>query len=370
MISKLSRSLLVLALAITGLILWPGNASATITPKKVVVFQGDLNAWVTGVGADAVAANLAQADILVMTYAASHVYGGSDWPNLPYGSQGCNSDNNRASLISVLSRVKALKPSALVFGYVAGPADAPDQLVGGVNRPALCGNNVNNYLPGTGTPPASSFGNCPNGSCLNFVHWVNDWTNTSDSLHTYINGIFIDYVSSEKLSTVTRDNLYNYVHAVGLRVMANSTLPGAPCVGCTSTNGDSGSVDNYQFAADSSQLLSTDYMMVEGYYWAGFNGNGGVSTDESVPTGRIASIRSTLATKYGGVEPRIAALITEPTDATFTSLSCSWSDYTSARSTFMASAVDGDAISYQFSDYGTLPPKADGSPSRPIPYCG
>jgi hypothetical protein len=34
--------------------------------------------------------------------------------------------------------------------------------------------------------------------------------------------------------------------------MAKSTLPGAPCGGCTSTNGDSGSVINYEFAADSS----------------------------------------------------------------------------------------------------------------------
>jgi hypothetical protein len=59
-----------------------------------------------------------------------------------------------------------------------------------------------------------------------------------------------------------------------------------------------------------------------------------------------------LATKYSGVEPRIAALVTEPTDAAFTSLSCSWSDFTSAKSTFLASAVASDAIGYQFSDYG------------------
>jgi hypothetical protein len=122
-------------------------------------------------------------------------------------------------------------------------------------------------------------------------------------------------------------------------------------------------------AADSSYLTSSDYIMVEGYWYAGFNGSGGVATSESTGTNAIASVRSSLATKCSGVEPRIAALVTEPTDATFTSLSCSWSDFTSAKSTFAASAVTDDAINYQFSDYGIIE-NASHAPKLPVPYCG
>jgi hypothetical protein len=61
--------------------------------------------------------------------------------------------------------------------------------------------------------------------------------------------------------------------------MANSTLPGEPCPGCSGAdlNGDLGTTENYSFAADSSYLTSSDYILVEGYWYAGFNGNGGVA---------------------------------------------------------------------------------------------
>lgn len=356
-------------------------ANATVTPLKMVVFQGDLTDWVTAAGGgttgvNAVAADLAQADILVMTNAFAHTYGGSEWTN-PRGCQDLVSDHT--ALVNILARVDTIKPSAKVFGYVAGPADAPDQVIGGVSQPALCGNTVNNFLPGSTvlqpdgvtTSLATTNSTCPSSTCSNFILWANQWTNPSDPLSAYIDGIFIDYVNAEKMSATIRDNLYSYVHYLGLDVMANSTVPGVPCSGCSgpNLNGDYGTTANYQFAADSSYLTNSDYIMVEGYYWAGVAGNGGVATDMSVPTGNIAGIRNSLATAHGGVRPRIAALITEPVDAAFTSLSCGWSDYTSARSTFMASAVTDDAISYQFADYG-IQQAASGAPRLPIPYCG
>jgi hypothetical protein len=157
--------------------------------------------------------------------------------------------------------------------------------------------------------------------------------------------------------------------------MANSTLPGAPWNPTPGTpqysvNGDAGDVDNYRWTADSPYLTSTDYIMVEGYWVAGFNGNGGVATGEYDATDRIGGIRSTLAATYGSAnEPRIAALATEPTDnPQLSSLSCGFSDFTGAKSEALASAVDGDSIGYQFSDYGSLP--TSGEPVKPIgPYC-
>lgn len=376
--ARFSSSLLV---GLGYLVVSASPAHATITTLKLAVFQGDLTDWINAegggtTGVNAVAANLSQADVLVVTNAFLHTYGGAEWPN----QRGCQDlvDDHQA-LTNVLARLATIKPSEQIFGYVAGPADAPDQIIGGVSQPALCGNTVNNFLPGSTVlqpdgvtySKATTFSACPAGTCSNFILWANQWANSADPLHNYIDGIFIDYVNAEKMSTSVRDNEYSYVHALGLKVMANSTLPGDPCDACTGPdlNGDYGTTPNYSFAADSGYLNSNDYIMVEGYWYAGFNGNGGVATDESGPTSQIASIRSSLAAKYGGVEPRIAALVTEPTDAAFTSLSCSWSDFTTAKSEFLASAVTNDAIAYQFSDYGILE-DANGAPKLPIPYCG
>jgi hypothetical protein len=185
-------------------------AQATPTTLKLAVFQGNLTAWVAAAGGgttgvNAVAADLSGADILLVTNAFSHTYGGAEWTN-PRGCQ--DLQNDHTALVNVLARLAFIKSSEQIYGYVAGPADAPDQVIGGTSQPALCGNTVNNFLPGSSVLQpdgvthslATTNSTCPSGVCSNFIQWTNQWANPTDSLHSYIDGIFIDYVNAEKMS--------------------------------------------------------------------------------------------------------------------------------------------------------------------------
>lgn len=344
-----------------------GPSAAVISPKKVTFFQGDLNAWVSSSTVAAVATNLAQADVLVMSHPRAHAEG-SSWNNFANGAAGCLDTDNRANLISVLAAVKAAKPSIKVFGYVSAAADAPDMT--NPTRQAHCGNCVNNLVtynpcssmfpPGAPyaagwTNPTTTFTACPTGTCHNFIQWVGDWLQDPDTLKNYIDGIFIDYVAQTQIGSLVRDNLYSYVHAFpGKLVMANSLTPGNPCIPC-------GSVNNYQFAADSSYLNSTDYILVEGYYRAA----GG---DSSTATGEIAGIRNTMASAHSGIRPRIAALVTQNQSGPPATIACTDTDFLNAHSVFDSSSVADDAIGYAFSDYGTLQ-NPDGSLVHPFVYC-
>jgi hypothetical protein len=333
------------ALALAALLSNAPAATATTNPLEVLFFQGDLNQWVAADGLTAVVNDLAQADILVMSHPGAHAYGDSRWPNQAYGANGCIDLDNRQSLIDVLDAVETVNPDIKVFGYVAGTADAPDQVIGSTVAPALCGNNVNNYLsPWNNT---TQFTQCPQSMCLNFVYWVQDWITHTDDLYTHIDGIFIDYVSSQHMNATIRDNLYSYVKSLGLDVMMNSLVPGSPCSACA------GSIDNYEFAADSPWLDGDDYVLVEGYY-TGFPGPGNLVTE----TNAIAGIRDVLALKHG-VRPHLAALVTQSFD-TSPAIACTDADYLNAHAVFDASFAPGDAIAYQTNDLGTYAPTFGG----------
>jgi hypothetical protein len=334
-------------------------AAAVTNPLEVLFSQGDLDEWIADDGLSTVAADLAQADILVLSHAAEHQYGDPSWPNQAYGAQGCVDFDNRDSLLDVLDAVETLNADIKVFGYVSGPADAPDQVIGGVTAPALCGSGVNNYLsPWNNT---TEFTACPQSMCLNFVYWVQDWISQADDLNTYIDGIFIDFVSSQHLTPVIRDNLYSYVKGIGLDIMVNSLVPGSPCPSCV------GDVNNYEFAADSAWLDDDDYILVEGYY-TGFPGAGNLVTE----TEAIADIRDDLFIEHGE-RPRIAALVTQSFD-TSPAITCSDDDYLDARAIFDDSFVTGDAIAYQTNDLGTYAPRDGsgniiGAPYNPNLHC-
>ena len=357
-------------------------AQATPTPLKLLFYQGDLTSWVNSAGVVAVANTFASADVLVLSHAGAHNYGGSEWPNLAYGARGCISMNHRPALLQVLAAVRSINQNLghteKIFGYVSGGADAPDE----GSKQSLCGNNVINFesqfVPAVDT--ATNFTACPGGVCANTVYWVNEWLDNRDSLHTYIDGIFFDYVTADKMSTSVRDNIYNYVKAgYGKLVMANSLVPGSPCSGCT------GNVNNYEFAANSTQLTSSDFILVEGYYAKGITGNcsgpkssqygyavwcdnrDGVATLDPTQTSNIATVRNTVANARG-YKVHLAALISEPPDAAFNSLSCSWSDYTTGKSYWNATAITGDALGFQFSDLGTLDTDGNG-PDRTLNVC-
>jgi hypothetical protein len=353
----------------------PPKAEATPTTGSVIVYQGDIYYWWCSVGGcsgnpstgtNAVANVLSQADVLIISHAKHRDPGPSGcgglgcWPNYSNGAtgDGCNSEDHRATWITILARIAQLNPSQLQFGYVSGAADAPNQ----GSLIAQCGNNVNNYKQYLSPQPASTtFTACPGTvGCLNFVSWVGDWFSGGDSLPSYMDGIFIDYVNSVQMNTTIRDNLYSYVHSFsGKRIAVNSLIPGSPCGGCP------GNVDNYQFAVDSAYLNATDYVLVEGYYAAGESGSS--ATLRGPETSHIGggltgypastSVRTTIANSRG-VKPLLAALVTEPSGAPFSTLSCSWDDFTSAKTIFNASAVTSssvgtrDVIGYQFSDLG------------------
>ncbi len=330
-------------------------AHASTTPLEILVFQGDLDPWIDTVGLTAVVNDFAQADILVLSHPADLDVGGSEWPNLAYGARGCGDFDNRASLIDVLDGVEALNPDVLVFGYVAGTADAPDVTTGSGTVTADCGNSVNNIIP---SPTTTEFTACPQGMCLNFVRWVQEWITTSDDLHTYIDGIFIDYVSEQHMNATIRDNLYSYVKGLGLRVMMNSLVPGSPSLGY---------VPNYEFAADSAYLDDDDYVMVEGYY-TGFPGPGNLATQ----TEELADVRDALALEHGE-RPRIAALVTQAFD-TSPAIACTDADYVAARAIFDDSFVTGDSIAYQTNDLYTYAPRDAngaiiGAPYNANPHC-
>lgn len=371
------------------------QASATTAAKKLLFFQGNMTSWVNAAGVDEVASRLAAADIVALSHVGAHTYGGSEWPNVPYGAQGCIELDHRAAVISVLDKVRQIDASVgvrtLIFGYVAGTADAPDE----AGKSALCGNNVNNFeTPWYGTDTMTDFTACPAGGvCSNTVYWIEEWVDARDTLYWYIDGIFFDYVNSEKMTPSIRDNIYSYVKTKQnpitnqtLRIMANSTVPGSPCGGAA-VCAPYGEVNNYEFAADSAYMTNDDYVLVEGYYAGGITGNcavtesylwydewctnrDGVATLRIDDTNDIAAVRDTVAQRRGGVRVRLAALVTEPPDAAYSSLSCSWSNYTNAKSIFDASFVAGDAIGYQFSDLGTIDDDPlDGLPDRDVRAC-
>lgn len=107
-------------------------AKATVVPKKILFFQGNMTAWKNAVGAQAIADKMNAADIVVVSHAGTHNYGGSEWPNNAYGARGCIEMNDRATLLDVLNRVRINDANVkgtrtLIFGYVAGTADAPDE---------------------------------------------------------------------------------------------------------------------------------------------------------------------------------------------------------------------------------------------------
>jgi hypothetical protein len=376
------------------------KASATHVAQTVVFYQGNLTNWVNALGANGAqtVANLfSQADVVVISQSGAHVEGGSEWPNLANGAKGCYEADTRATLINVLDKLRVIDASrgyrTLVFGYVSGAADAPDQ--SGIA--AHCGNNVNNFRVHSGTSTTqTTFTACPGGACTNTVYWVNQWTDTRDTLYWYIDGIFYDYVSSATMSTSVRDNIYSYVKTKSnpithetLRIMANSLTPGFPCGGaCTSL----GEQESFQFAADSNYMTANDYVLSEGYYASGVAGhctNPGPSTTGGPPgyaywctsrngtatllssdTNAIAGYRNTVANAHGGVRVKLAALVTEPPDAAFSSLSCTWSDFTNAKSVYNASKQSGDVINFQIADLGTLDwSPADGVPDRTISVC-
>jgi hypothetical protein len=338
-----------------------------VTTGSVIVYQGDIYYWWYNAGTEAVASVLSQADVLIISHAKDRDPGPSGcggsgcWPNYSYGAtgDGCSSENHRSTWITILARIAQLNPNQLQFGYVSGAADAPNQ----GSLIAQCGNNVNNYKQYISPQPASTtFTACPGAGCMNFVSWVGDWFSGGDALPGYMDGIFIDYVNSVQMNTTIRDNLYSYVRSfTGKRIAVNSLVPGSPCAGCP------GNINNYQFAVDSSYLNAGDYILVEGYYAAGYSGNGGVATINAADTSQIGgnvtgypastSIRTTIANSRG-VKPLLAALVTEPSDAAFNTLSCSWSDFTNAKAIFNASAVSSssvgsrDVIGFQFADLG------------------
>jgi hypothetical protein len=232
-------------------------------------------------------------------------------------------------------------------------------VIGGVTAEALCGNGVNNFLsPWMNT---TTFTACPQDMCLNFVYWTQDWITQADDLYTHIDGIFIDYVSAQHMNPIIRDNLYSYVKGLGLDIMVNSLVPGDPCLGCP------GSVNNYEFAADSAWLDDDDYILVEGYY-TGFPGPGNLASE----TEDIADIRDALALEHGE-RPRIAALVTQAFD-TSPAIACTDADFVNARAIFDDSFVLGDAIAYQTNDLGTYAPRDGsgnviGAPYNPYPHC-
>ena len=383
--------LAVLLLALPSISVSAPEASAAPVPKKVLFFQGNLQSWVNAVGVNTVAQRFAAADILVISHAAAHTYG-SGWPNAVNGAKGCIELDYRSTWLQVLQGVRQIDAQegirTLVFGYVAGTADAPDQ----GTKQALCGNNVNNFeTMFYGTDTMTDFTACPGNACLNTVHWVEQWTDGRDSMYWYIDGIFYDYVNSTKMTPSVRDNIYSYVKTktnpitnATLRVMANSTIAGWPCGGLCQSAGE---VPNYEFAADSNYLNANDYVLVEGYYAAGFTGNcsgpkgtylwypnwclnrDGVATLYSADTNAIASIRNTVASRHNNVKVRLAGMVTEPPDAAYSSLSCTWSNYVSAKSIFDASSVTGDGLGYQFSDLGTIDDPANGVPDRDVRVC-
>jgi hypothetical protein len=369
----------------------PASATPPV-PKKVLFFQGNLTSWVAAAGVEEVAQRFKAADIVAISHAGAHTYG-SGWPNSAYGAQGCISLDHRAAMLSVLNRVRQLDAAngirTLIFGYVAGTADAPDQ----GSKQALCGNNVNNFeTPVYHTDTMTDFTACPGLGCLNTVAWVNEWVDGRDSLYWYMDGIFFDYVNSEKMTPTIRDNIYSFVKTkvnpitgATLKIMANSTVPGSPCGGGCASYGE---VPNYQFAADSNYMTANDYVLVEGYYAGGLTGHctsggtqqylwypnwcsnrSGTATLRVADTNAIAGIRNTVASWHDSVKVHVAALVTEPPDAAFSALSCTWSDYTSAKTIFDGSSIAGDGMGYQFSDLGTIDDPADGLPDRDVRAC-
>jgi hypothetical protein len=396
-LKKLFRVLLLPALLLTlPSITGAPKARATVVPKKILFFQGNMTAWKNAVGAQAIADRMNAADIVVVSHAGTHNYGGSEWPNNAYGARGCTEVDDRATLLDVLNRVRINDATVkgtrtLIFGYVAGTADAPDE----TGRQALCGNNVNNLeTPYYGTNTATDFTACPGPYCQNTVYWVDEWTDGRDSMNWYIDGIFYDYVNSTKMSPTVRDNIYSYVKTktnpitfATLRIMANSTKPGWPC-GHTTACVAYGEQENFTFAANSNYMTANDYVLVEGYYAAGFTGHctsgttttylwypnwcasrTGTATTYSTDTNAIAGSRNTVANLHGGVRVKLAGLVTEPPDAGFNSVSCTWSDFTSARTIFDASSITGDAITFQISDLGTIDDPANGVPDRDVSVC-
>lgn len=375
------RAVTVLTAILSVAILFNANPAQAAVTKSLIVYQGDISYWKLVSGTVAVANTLAQADVLIISHAKYRRPGATScgsyvcWPNNVNGATGdaCNSENHRATWIEVLGAVDSMrsnlgKQPQIVFGYTSGAADATYE---GSLSPQ-CGNNVNNfraYL--TPVPNSTLWYNCPGAGCSNFVSMVNDWLlPQGDTLNQQIDGIFIDYVNQTKMPNYTRDNLYSYIRNQypTKRIAANSLIPGYACDPAVC-----GIQNNYEFPADSTLLRETftgctvrancsDYILVEGYYAAGFSGNNGQATLLRPETAEIGgnidgilatnSIRNIVDARPGRVRPLIASLVTEPSDAGFTTLSCGWSDFTTAKTIFNASAGDGDAIGYQFADLG------------------
>jgi hypothetical protein len=216
----------------------PDLGQPKTTLRRLFIFQGVYrDPWASGKeyadlleqfgGLEGAARNIARYDIAVMTHAFTLSPSDPTDPTCPpagttvdWVQQNGGScvdaafvdDNGTRMLPALLARVRQLNPAIEIFGYVAGTADVvatakPCQALG--------------TAPSCADPGAPS--SCPAGTCVNFIKWVNEWA-ALEQKHpgVVIDGIFIDLVHPTQLTAATRDNLYSWVKARQMKVMANA----------------------------------------------------------------------------------------------------------------------------------------------------
>lgn len=230
--------------------------AVSATGTQLFIWQGPYSAL--GVSVEAQAQVLASNDIIVVSHGFTVIprgTPGADPADMPPVATNCM-DVGNPQLPQVLARAREINGQLKIFAYVPATADTETVEVNGT------------VVSSCQLPAAPHLVDCSQGTCENFVWWVDKWMAFEQAHGVGIDGFMIDYASSTAITANTRNNVFSYVLGKNKAIMANILTPWPVPSGNAGNSYVRFSGEWLQQNPPTNQYDS-HYVLMEGFYFGG-----------------------------------------------------------------------------------------------------